>query len=1220
MKRALRRVFIGPLLLVLTSYCSGWAATITWDGGGGTSSWQTPANWSGDSLPGTNDDVVINSGGGITVTSSTTVIIRSLQCSNHLALTAGTLRVAAGSLLQGQLFVTGSPILSASGAFATLVAPAATNVDGLGLEAVNGASLSLPSVSSYTKGGLCLNVVWQAGGSNSVLDLPTLSLLTGASCAGFTIQAVGGGALRLTNLASIAEGVVTFLADGTNSLLDLSALQASLGFLRTVSFEARNGAELLMPLFPGGRNVSVIVNSTASLPLGQLRELSGFTVTGTSAEFSSLTNLTWGDVTVNSNCQVWLPSFTSHTEADLCVGHTWLVTGAGSLLDLPALTNFVGTACGFVTIKAGAGGTLLMTNLPAISEGTAFFAADGSNSVVDLSGLRRCLASQRNVTFSASNSGTILMPLFPGGPLVIVTLASGGTLPTATLTELAGFTVTGMGITFSALTNLGANNVTVNGGAAVAVPNLTRHSQTGGCFGNTWLVSGAGSVLDLSQLTNLTGPPCGFQNITASAGGSLLLNNLPAVTDGTLLFVADGSNSIVNLPALAASGGPRTVTLSAANGGTVAAPLFFGAANCVVSLQNGGVFPAAQQRQLLGFNISAMPVTFSALTNLGIGDVTVSAGGAVSAPSLTQYLPSGVCAGNTWQSTGAGSLLDFPALTNFAGPGCGVLNVKAASGGLLRMAGLSSIREGTLSFLADGLNSVLDLSPLTQCLASLRTVSFEARNSGVILIPAFEGGSNVLVTIRSSGALDTLRLRLLKSLTVSGTSLTLPGLTNLFDGDLLVDQGAVLTLPSVFDHAQLAGCGSSTWTASGAGSVLNLFAMTNLYGLGCGSLSINALSGGSINLSNLLTIADGTVAFLVDGTNSRVDLAALQTSQASTRTVSFEARAFGNLSMPLMLGGPTVGVVLKTNGVMSIGQLAQLNAATAQGATLLLASLTNIDGGGFTVLTNSSITAPLLRSYSKGDGCIPATWQAMGTGSVLSLPSLTQLTGGDVCAPLAIQAKAGGQIQLGSLTNILSGGVTALASDPGSVLDMHSLINFLNSAAFSRLTATNAGTVSLSSQPFFISGVTVNFALGTPGWPATTLAASHLWIHGNAWHSYQLETRDPSLPANPFKFWRHVPLTNDFQTLGPIAAANIEFRWLEFVADPFLLEWMPSLNGVDLVFYGPGNGTFTIQATNNLMSPLPWPAAYEVAMTNTFRLLPRDSFTNTQRFFRASAL
>ena len=43
------------------------AATVSWDGGGGNNSWQTAANWSGNVLPGPNDDVVIDIPGDGTV-------------------------------------------------------------------------------------------------------------------------------------------------------------------------------------------------------------------------------------------------------------------------------------------------------------------------------------------------------------------------------------------------------------------------------------------------------------------------------------------------------------------------------------------------------------------------------------------------------------------------------------------------------------------------------------------------------------------------------------------------------------------------------------------------------------------------------------------------------------------------------------------------------------------------------------------------------------------------------------------------------------------------------------------------------------------------------------------------------------------------------------------------------------------------------------------------
>jgi hypothetical protein len=60
MKRALHCVFIRLIFFALPGSSRAHSAAITWDGGGGNLLWQTPANWSGDVLPGPNDDVLLN--------------------------------------------------------------------------------------------------------------------------------------------------------------------------------------------------------------------------------------------------------------------------------------------------------------------------------------------------------------------------------------------------------------------------------------------------------------------------------------------------------------------------------------------------------------------------------------------------------------------------------------------------------------------------------------------------------------------------------------------------------------------------------------------------------------------------------------------------------------------------------------------------------------------------------------------------------------------------------------------------------------------------------------------------------------------------------------------------------------------------------------------------------------------------------------------------------
>ena len=864
---------------------------------------------------------------------------------------------------------------------------------------------------------------------------------------------------------------------------------------------------------------------------------------------------------------------------------------------------------------------MILSNLTTISEGTATFSADGTNSVLDLSALQQCNATARTVTFEASQAGVILMPSFTGGVKVHISLASGGILPIAQFTELEGFTVTGMNVEFSIITNLDYGDVTVTGGATVALPSLISHNQTVGCAVNTWLVSGAGSVLDLSHLTDLSGPGCGGQAFSAKAGALMIISNLTTVSNGTITFLADGTNSVMDLSALAQNTGSRTVNFSVAASGTILVPQLTGESNMFVSLQSGGVFPVAQMRRLLGFTVNGMIVDFASLTNLGTGNVTVSGGGAVTAPNLTQHNEITGCVVNTWQATGAGSLLDFSSLTNLVGASCGALNVQANAGGEVRLSGLASVDTGAVAFVADGAGSLLDLGSLTQTLSPTYAVTFEARNNGTIAFPNFQGGETVIVTIKSGGMLDTAELKLLKTLKVSGTSLNLPGITNLFAGDLVVDQGAVLSLPNIFNQDQGNGCVVNNWTVSGAGSVLDLSSLTNLAGSSCGSLSINSLAGGWMSLSNLLTISDGTIYFLADGNNSQMDLGRLQTSLAPSRPVSFEARNAGRFFMPQMSGGATVAVTIKTNGVIPTAQFERLGNITVLGTNATFTSLTNMDGGSFSVSNVATVSAPNLASYAKGDGCLTASWIASGAGSVLNLPGLTQLYGGS-CAPLNIQAVGGGQILLGSLGQIPSRTVYLSSSGAGSLVDLHSLSNFLHASGSSRLIATNSGAVKLGAQPLVLSGVQVDFAADTPEFPLTTFAATNLILHGQPWFSYWLESRDTTSELNPWTFFQRVPLTNDFQIIGPIAPANTEFSVWEFVADPLALEMtaVPAVSQVNLVLYGPTNNTFEVQTVTNLQPPVLWETLDTVFMTNTFRILAPEPLADPQRFFRVNPL
>lgn len=910
-----------------------------------------------------------------------------------------------------------------------------------------------------------------------------------------------------------------------------------------------------------------------------------------------------------------VPTLQSYAKPTGCATVIWQANGAGSLLDFPHLTNLNGAACASLNIQAWNGGRFELTNLVSITEGTLNFLADGTNSLVNLPALAEANATQRVVSFEARKGGQVWAPEFPGSLMATVALTDGGVIPVTQLRELRGFTVGGRPLDFPAVTVLGKGNITVENGAVVSLPLVSNHVARPTCFTTTWSVNDTGSALNFPALTNITGADCGWIQIWARAGGTLLLTNVSTASDGTLYFEARGTNSLIDLTSLKRSDGAGfTVTFTAIDHGAIAMPDFRGGTNVVVSLQSDGILPAGQMDVLRGFEVGAMSVDFPALTNLGNGNIMVTAGGIATAPNLTDHFDISGCPGRTWLVTGGGSILSFPGLTNLAGPNCGFLTLRTAAGGSLALDQLNIIAEGTVSFLADGPGSTIHLNNLQESLAIQRQVSFEARNNGTMEIPLLKGGPTVNITIKSGGALDATRMTLLKGLTVSATSVSLPGISKLFSGDLFVELGAVLTFPNLFNHEQGMGCNVSRWSVSGEGSVLDLSSLTNLVGGSCGSLTIEALAAGLVAMSNLTSIVEGSLNFVADGTNSRIDLAALPETLAIQRTVEFEARNQGEIFMPVMKGGPSCTITLQTNGVMPISQIERLSGISVISQSADFTALTHFDGGSFLATSGAVITAPNLITVEAGPSCFDKTWITRGAGSIINLPGLTYLLGGG-CTPLDVQALGGGQILMGGVTNIPGGTVYVLATDAGSVVDLHSLATFMNRLPNSRLVATNGGTILLRNDGTVLSGSAVNIAAGTPGRSTARLGATNTILFGRPWHSYWLERRDLA-SGTDWEFYKRVPLTNEFQMIGALAAADSDFRVWEFTADPFALELRKETDGIGVVLYSPAGSTFDILAAARFDAPTPWELFDTVAMTNTFRILPREPFTTPHRYFR----
>jgi hypothetical protein len=884
---------------VLTTDLRG--ATIIWDGGGGDGLWQTAANWTDDLLPGTADDVILTAAGGplTSITNTLQTTVRSLQSSNALVQLGGSLRLTAGeSRLDGPLTLIGNPLVTIAGTGSVLTVRSAFNMIAGTLQAIGGGKLVMSSLNSYTKPPGCTAVLWRVTGSGSRFEFPMLATLLGGECGTLQIEAERGGTLEMPELTTLTEGLVTFLSDGSGSLVNLPLLTSVDAQLRTVSFEARNSGQLHYPGFTGSPMAIVIRKSNGVLSVDRLTDLKGFTIGGADADFPLLTRIGNGGVTVEAGATVSVSNLIRHVSGTTCEAPVWSVSGSGSQLRLPALTALAGPGCGTLGIRALGGGVVEIPSLTVVEPGSLAILADGAGSRVELPQLESCLGDSLTVGFEARNLGEVQIPRLPGGEVVTVALGTGGILPVAQMKRLKGFSVNAMPVGFPELVQLGNANITVSGGGIASLPKLASHLHPVGCVGTTWLATGAGSRLDLSALRALTGASCGNLAVRAAAGATVDLNTLDSLSEGVLSFAAEGTNSLINLAKLEdASTAQRSISFDARNSGVLAMPTFRGGPAVSVTIRSGGTLDATQMTLLKSMLVSGTRLAMPGVTRLFSGSLIVEEGGELSFPNLVEHSHGSSCAVSLWSATGPGSLLDLTRLTSLQGPDCGALAIEAVAGGRVAMGGLQRVVEGRLELLADGTNSVIDLSSWHRSDATSRDVLLEARNQGTLAMPQLVGGEMVGLTVRSNGVIVADRLSWLASLSVSRVNLELAGLTNLNSGSLAATDGSILSLPGLRTYVKSSRCTADAWSARGAGSALELPNLAQLAAGDCVPLTLEASSGGRISLPLLTNVPSGWVQVIVNGAGSSMLLPTLGNFVDAERRSSLVATNGGTLDL-----------------------------------------------------------------------------------------------------------------------------------------------------------------------------------------------------------------------------------------------------------------------------------------------------------------------------------
>ena len=344
-----------------------------------------------------------------------------------------------------------------------------TSFNGSNITVSGGGTLSLPGVTSYT--GIPGTTTLEATGTGSVLTLANLTSVTQPTNnyqAQTNFEALAGGTVTLSALATINTGTVVLESDGTGSVLNVGALTSfteANGWTFSL-LQASNGGTVHDGSLTSLSNVNLTLNASTAISTSQLTSYAGGTITvnGGSPSFSGLTTFNGSSITVSGGGTVSLPGVTSYTGIP---GTTVLeATGTGSTLTLPHLSSVTQPTNNYqaqTEFLALAGGTLNLPVLATINTGTVVLESDGTDSVLNLPNLATFVQTGgwTNSTLQVSNGGTLVDPGFSQLSGVNLIGSSTGTF---TISPVLGLSVSGViNVQVGTLLDEGDLNVQNNG-------------------------------------------------------------------------------------------------------------------------------------------------------------------------------------------------------------------------------------------------------------------------------------------------------------------------------------------------------------------------------------------------------------------------------------------------------------------------------------------------------------------------------------------------------------------------------------------------------------------------------------------------------------------------------------------------------------------------------------------------------------------------------------
>jgi hypothetical protein len=608
-------------------------------------------------------------------------------------------------------------------------------------------------------------------------------------------------------IPALTSGTVEHRQDDTTirSLRSDGAFTLSGGSLTVTAASQVGGAFTFggnATLLAQGQGASFQVTGPATLGTGTLEALAGGTL-----DFPTLT------------------SYSGGSKADTFVS----ASGAGSHIGLEGLTALTGGQGRSVFLGATQGGTIDLSKVPQLTGGGLSFQADGAGSAIDLSALtswsRNPATDFGFAELTARNGGTLHIDKLTSLDAVGLTVGAGAVVPVAQITRVSdGGSVSAEGATvvLSGLTAIDASSLSASKGGVLSLPAATSYALGTqpfvARFGFT--AQDAGSRIDLSGLTSLSGGGGAFLEIKALGGGVIDLSRVPRITGEGVTVSAQDAGSLVDLSALASMSGAGPLSgnfgpanLQATAGGELRVPKLTTLDTVNLTVSTGATVPVAQITSYTHGTVAAegTTLTLGGLSNIDtlnfqnsqdlavLGQPGAHPGGVVNLPAVTGYGGAG-----SFRSTDPGSLINLSGVTSLSNLG-NLASFTADNGGtidLSKVAQITAKGSPTVRTLKSG--SLIDLSALTSWSGG---GDVDVSNGGTVRLSAGTTTlSGVEVFLSPSGTLTA------GTLDLEGGTLTGNGTLN---GNLINGGTILLAVSGGSSNLVLTVGGNYTQTAAG---------------------------------------------------------------------------------------------------------------------------------------------------------------------------------------------------------------------------------------------------------------------------------------------------------------------------------------------------------------------------------------------------------------------